>query len=192
MELQNWDIVEPRYFNGKFIGEPLDAWGEVHFRARGKKRKWDTYSFLPNVPVITKSAATSLYELLLDNAESLPASIDGKEAIILNVTTLIGCLDHSKSEIRRFPSGSIMNIEKFALRVGPLTNAVIFKIPEVSGKYVFVTDVFKEAVEANGLTGFDFHEVWDSDEVAVAQRKVRYQAVLEEIERLKGPNFTFS
>lgn len=40
----------------------------------------------------------------------------------------------------------------------------IFKIPEYKSLRVFVTDTFKEAVEANGLKGFTFELLWDCED----------------------------
>lgn len=68
------------------------------------------------------------------------------------------CLDHSRSVLVRFTDGGIMDVDKYAFRPNCLEGKHIFRLPEV-WTYVFVDDVFKQAVEQNGLEGLVFYKV---------------------------------
>jgi len=76
---------------------------------------------------------------------------------VLNVF-FADCLDHARSALVRYTNGGIMDVDKYAFHPGCLEGKHIFRLPEV-WTYVFVDDVFKQAVEQNGLKGLVFYTV---------------------------------
>ena len=74
------------------------------------------------------------------------------------------CLDHTKSVLVRYTDGGIMDVDKYAFRPKCLEGKHLFRLPEV-WTYVFADDVFKQAVEQNGLGGLVFYKVPLVDEV---------------------------
>ena len=127
-----------------------------------------------------------------DKVQILPIDYEGTKTLyVLNVINVVDCLDYEKSKIRRFSDGTVSEIDEFAFDYSKVSQHDIFKIPEKIWSTVFVSDKFKATVEENGLIGFKFTEVWDSDEKAVQERKRRYQEKLAEIRRIYGPEYTF-
>jgi len=127
-----------------------------------------------------------------DKVQILPIDYEGiKTLYVLNVINMVDCLDYDKSVLRRWEDGRVSEIDEFAFHYSIVSQHDIFKIPEKNRTHIFVSDKFKATVEENGLIGFKFTEVWDSDEKAVQERKRRYQEKLEEIRRMDGPEYTF-
>lgn len=57
-----------------------------------------------------------------------------------------------------------MAFQKYAFRTcEELLNNNIFKIIDEPTRRVFVSDIFKETVEKNNLSGFKFKLVWESE-----------------------------
>jgi hypothetical protein len=89
--------------------------------------------------------------------------IAGEEYFLFNVTRVIDALDESKSDIVRFQGKSkILDIESHYFCEEKLARTAIFKIPQIVTMDVFVTDLFVERVQTEGLKGFRFPLVWHS------------------------------
>lgn len=148
-----------------------------------------------NIPIFSKRAVQALAPYLTTNVELLPLQHPTWNFYAVNVTRLIDGLDYEHSVIEYLEEHPtvIKNVSRFAFKKDVILDYPIFKIPEYKRLRVFVTDAFKEAVEANGLKGFEFRLLWDSeassDEDAELERK--YQELLAIIERNKGEEFSF-
>ncbi|MCX7841375.1 MAG: hypothetical protein N2559_18220 [Anaerolineae bacterium] len=113
---------------------------------------------------ISARALKLLHPLVKDNTETLNLITEpplGK-FYALNIF-FADCLDHSRSVLVRYTDGEIMDVDKYAFRPNCLEGKHIFRLPEV-WTYVFVDDVFKQAVEQNGLEGLVFYKVPMVDE----------------------------
>ena len=71
----------------------------------------------------------------------------------------IPCLDVENSVVKRFKDGEIMRAEKYAFHWEFLDGQHIFWAMELGKTPTFVSDVFKQLVEENGLTGLEFFSV---------------------------------
>ena len=108
---------------------------------------------------ISARALEVLYPLIKDTVEVLDLITKpplGK-FYALNIF-FADCLDHSKSVFVRFDDGRIMRVEKYAFRPHCLEGKHLFRLPE-KWPSVFADDVFKQAVEENGLEGLGFYPV---------------------------------
>jgi len=83
----------------------------------------------------------------------LPCSIEGLS--VLNIQR-VDCIDHSRAELKYFSSGRIMRVSKFAFVQTNLKGKHLFRLGEESFLKVFADDIFKHAVEKNGLHGLRF------------------------------------
>ena len=73
-----------------------------------------------------------------------------------NIPEYSNCVNMKKSRITRFSNGDIMEISSPVLL--PNDYAPLFRVMEMSSSY-FCTDIFKNIVEENKLTGLLFEEI---------------------------------
>jgi hypothetical protein len=118
-------------------------------------------------PTFSDRAVDVLKDLLVSNGELLPLDCKERTYRVFNVTRLVDALDEKHSEVERFSSGRIMNVERFAFYSDRVRDLTIFKIPQFPIGDIFVTDSFVERVKSNCLTGFAFDLIWDSENTAV-------------------------
>lgn len=75
--------------------------------------------------------------------------------VLTNVDVLENSLNIKKSKLKRFSNGDIMEVTSPVLL--PKDYPKIFRIPEMPSSY-FCTDVFKEFIENNSISGLIFEE----------------------------------
>ena len=116
-------------------------------------------------PVMSEKAINVLSPLINDSVEYLKVIFDEKNYTMLNITKVLNVIDYEKSEYKRFTSsGRIMRFIKYNFRMcDELLTSDIFKLIDEPRRNPFVSDRFKQYVEDNNLTGFEFELVWDSE-----------------------------
>ena len=85
---------------------------------------------------------------------------------MINIISVIEATDHDKCIVRKSASGREVGYEKYVFIPEKVQGINIFKIlfkGHIHSTMTFVSSEFKERVEQNHLTGFEFIEVWDSD-----------------------------
>ena len=108
---------------------------------------------------INISAFKILRPIISNTVEFLPLKCDIGSYFALNVDW-IDCLDVSRSVVKRFESsGRIMRVEKYALNWERLNDVHMFHLPELRMSKLFVSDTFKQVVEANRLQGLIFYPI---------------------------------
>ena len=118
------------------------------------------------IPVFSMKALNIIESIICESSEKLELITDEGEYYGINVTAVLDVIDYSKSEYRTFSDGKrIMAFKKYAFLQQPeLIKHDIFKIIDEPTRRSFVSDKFKNMIEENGLTGFKFKLVWDSEE----------------------------
>jgi len=157
------DIVE---FNRRFDGAPPGKrWtGKEKFAFLPRRLpKGDTPGLSTHIPVFGTNALKTLADFLKPAGELLPIICDRETYFLFNVTQVIDALDATSSDIERFNSGRILDINRHSFFQEKLIGINIFKIPQMVLADVFVADPFVERVESAGLKGFKFRHVWSSD-----------------------------
>jgi hypothetical protein len=150
----DWDKLD------KFTGERLaDTWTPVAVKTLKVKKAGDFLYLIHHVPVFSERAWQVLQPLVKDSVEALPLKHPKKIFYAINVLVLVDCLDYSRSQIERFPSGGIMEIERYVFKDGCVEGKHIFKVAEAPLKRVLVSEKFKELVEKNRLEGLIFSKV---------------------------------
>lgn len=179
-------------FNGMVIGE---KWGSVQLETCYSLKPTDCTGIGSNFPIFSERAVQALEPYLNSNVEVLPLQHPTQSFYAINVIRVLDGLDYENS-IVEYVEGHptvVRRVHHFAFKLDIIQAYPIFKIPEYKRLRVFVTDTFKEAVEANGLKGFTFELLWDSeasgDEEAELERQ--YQERLADVERNKGEEFSF-
>lgn len=105
-------------------------------------------------------------DLIDDSVEYIPLRCGSKTVYLLNIISVIDAADYDKCRIIRFSNGLAREYETHAFKPEKVKDAHLFKIlleGRVERLETFVSTEFKKRVEENGLTGFYFTEVWDSD-----------------------------
>lgn len=181
------------YFDGTLIG---NKWGDVKFETyRSDKVSSDCTGIGSQIPIFNERAAQVLSPFLNANVELLPIQHPAQRFYAVNVTRLIDGLDYDKSEVQYAEGhpGFVVDVSRFVFKLDVIRDYPIFKIPEFKRLRVFVTDTFKEAVEANRLTGFTFKLLWDSGLSGAAEVELeqQFQKALAAVEHSKGEEFTF-
>lgn len=171
-DVDNYDWVEPIPYPDLDYIQSFDG--------RKKAERWKISKFQrvypeesltlgdnPNcfVPVFSKKAVDVLIPLIKDDSELLPIDFNEGTFFIINVITVLNVINYDKSDFIRFESsGRIMMFNKYVFnKSDELLGHHIFKIKDEAINYPFVSDKFKSFVERNGLEGFIFELVWDSE-----------------------------
>jgi hypothetical protein len=99
-----------------------------------------------------------LAPLLQDYVKLLPLQCESGNYIILK-PQIIDCLDRSLTVIKRFDdSDHVMHVVSYAFKTEIIKDKHFFTIPEAFA-YNFVSQTFKDCVEANGLEGLIFRKI---------------------------------
>lgn len=113
--------------------------------------------------VLSSRACDAMKGELEGSCELLPMRSDEGEYNIVNVTAVLDCIDYNFALYEKFDDGRIAWFDEYAFDAGSIGSHCIFKIVECTTSELFVTDLFKEAYEANGFAGLRFLLVWDGD-----------------------------
>jgi hypothetical protein len=132
-------------------------------RSRKPEKLHDITFVLANVdvPVFSRKAKVVFEPLLGDQAQWLAVDFEECEYWMLNVLRLVE-IDEVKSEIRRLPSGGVSQIRHYEFREKDVADEWLFKTRIHTG-WVHCTDRVRGLVEKEGLTGFWFTPLWDSE-----------------------------
>ena len=119
------------------------------------------------IVLFNQKAKDCLERVFGDYVEFVPAKYQDDIYYIVNVLNIIDGLNYEKSEFEKLDDGRPYSINKFSLRPNIVNNISIFKLfleESIYSTEIFVSQEVKDIVEANGLTGFSFEEVWRDDE----------------------------
>ena len=114
------------------------------------------------VPMLSERAWKALQPVIGEFCEALPVTtpFEGRYFLI-HVLRTIDALDEAASEVERRSANDprIRQVFRYAFRNDLIEGIHIFKLPNRQGSSLIVDDVFRNAVEANGLRGLRFREL---------------------------------
>ena len=113
------------------------------------------------IPVVTQQAWDVLRPLIGASCEALPIiHPSGEPFYLIHVMSIIDCLDTKRSRLTRSGiDGRINRISRYGFKREMLNGQHIIKLPFGKGSDLLVDDVFRKAVEENGLRGLIFNEL---------------------------------
>lgn len=175
----------------ELCGHPVNNWIKPKLKVCYKGKFKDYPHLISGIPVFTPESLKLLGDLMVQNVQLLDVEVINTniEYKLGNVLVLTDVVNYEHCVIHRFPTGRFLEFKKIVFFEERVAEQHIFKVPEESKSYVFVSDQFRERVLNSKLKGFDFIEVWDSEiteEMEQAAQK-RYEQFLVDIERNKGP-----
>ena len=128
-----------------------------------RAKKSDFFQSNSSILIVNEKARDALNSHLAFAGELLPLPYNDEMYFILNVTECIDALDRERSEIQ------FGDVRRPVFRPDRFTESTLFKVPEDDLR-IYVREgesdfdmEFRQAVEAAGLQGLRFVEVW-SDE----------------------------
>lgn len=159
-------------FEGEFQGQPLH-WSKrpklVVLKQEGRKKplpRADISPFTAPGLIINQKARNALGDVIGQFGQILEVEVAGETEYYYNVTNIIDCLDHERSEM---PAGYV-RVPVFREQRVP-AEPTIFREPAVASR-IFVNDAAKgmleERIAANKIIGMSF-KAWrssDADNVA--------------------------
>ena len=119
------------------------------------------------IVLFNQKAKDCLEGVFGDYVEFVPAKYQDDIYYIVNVLNVIDGLNYEKSEFKKTHDGSPYSVKKFSFKPNIVKDVSIFKVflkDHIYSTNLLVSQEVKDIVEANGLTGFSFEEVWRDDE----------------------------
>lgn len=158
------DLSYIQSFNG---ASKEKNWIPLHLKRMGDNVEFsNTPGLSAHIPVFDKKAVDIMRDYLIGNAEILPIFCEDREFFVINVTSVLDCIDYEASEYKTFSDGvRIMRFVKYAFVEDKIKNVHIFKIKDEPLRSPFVSDAFRQKILDSDLTGFKFELVWDSNEL---------------------------
>jgi len=154
----DWSIAD------QFIGRPLLAeWKPLQLQVYEEAPRSDAPTFMGCAPLFSARAVDAVKALIEGSVEVLPTDFPREPYFILNVQSVLDCIDYDLAEAVRFRSGRVMRFNKYAFIPNVVEGQHIFKVKEIPKQAVFVSDEFRNAILENQLVGFVFKEVWKSN-----------------------------
>ncbi len=159
-----WSIEEDRSFDGR---SKLNGWEPPRVVPLDKYvgPEHSDFSKLSGVSglVTNEKGCKALRPCIKNDVEFLPLAYDDEVVYLMNVTTVLNCLDRTRSDVSYFEdTDEVIYVRRFAFKKDALKGAIIFRVREVPTYGPFVTDEFIEAYKDAGLEGLDFELAWDS------------------------------
>lgn len=144
--------------------------------------------------LVVSSKTKELFSKHHESLEFLPLQGD-IECYILNVTTVVDCIDEANSKPKSRGIGGHLfdHFEEIALDLELVKEHGIFRM-KLAGREevfndIFVTDQLKEEIEIR-LEGFQLIEIWDS-EFSWEQKEEKFKAMCDEIDKSLTETFEF-
>ena len=119
------------------------------------------------IVLFNQKAKDCLEGVFGDYVEFVPAKYQDDIYYIVNVLNIIDGINYEKSEFKKTHDGSPYSVKKFSFKPNIVKDVSIFKVflkDHIYSTNLLVSQEVKDIVEANGLTGFSFEEVWRDDE----------------------------
>lgn len=166
--LTNWESngsLFYKHFSGKSM---LEMWKPLEIEdIKPNQLLLDCSQMTSSCPVFNEGAVSILGSLMDGKAEVLPLLHMSCELYAINVINVSDYIDYSQAKVEiNKEFNKVRKILEYAFIKEQVENETIFKIPVYKGTKIFVTDIFKETVEKNQITGLEFYEVWDSESTA--------------------------
>lgn len=118
-------------------------------------------------PLFLKSNVAERMLYLFKNAEILSVKCDFGNYCIVNILDVLDCIDYSKADAIYFKSSlnsetpRVMRFKSYAFDREKIGDCHIFKIVEFPCTTIFADEVFVQAIEEMGITGFEFNLIWE-------------------------------
>ncbi|PFQ77230.1 hypothetical protein COC60_27240 [Bacillus thuringiensis] len=166
---------DKKFFEEKFNStiKLIDSWRKLPIECLEGGKTTDFPHFWGEIGalMVSEKAKTLLESSIGHNVEFLPLLRDSTSEVyyLVHVLNVLDAIDSDKAIFKKLITGLIIGCEKFAFDSNTVQNEMIFKV-YINGKIhptaVFISDELKILIEQSDLKGFEFIEIWDSEEGA--------------------------
>jgi hypothetical protein len=143
----------------KDIWVPFQVWWDEE---EIEKAKGDFPLFGSDL-IVTQKVLSEFEYVFQRCGELLPLLHEGEDMRFCNITRTIDALDMSQTKGMAFDDGIMWHINWHVFNAESIGDECIFKLPQMRGKHIYVTDEFVRRVKSAELTGLAPVEVWSSD-----------------------------
>jgi hypothetical protein len=112
-----------------------------------------------HVLILRDRAVETVGSILDDYGELLPLDCEQANLWLLNVCRIVDALDEEESDLIRFSTGRIMKIQKAVFRDKLLSDAHIFKLPQMVRGSIYLTEDVAQQIQQARLQGIGFRVV---------------------------------
>ena len=159
--VRDMPVEELRSFDGR---SKIKNWKPLMVRPLIGKYPFADVSSVWYIPAISPKVVDLTKDLIEGQVEYLPTICVNHEYYMLNVINVVDAIDYSKAKAKFFSnSNRVMRFEKFAFYEEKLRGNHIFQLVEYPMSSIYVSDEFRQRIIDNGIKGFYFELVWDSE-----------------------------
>ncbi|TNJ62047.1 leucine-rich repeat domain-containing protein [Paenibacillus hemerocallicola] len=161
---QDGDRIRSYYKEEGHLWEPL----KVVTKRKGNKS--DYIDFMMGFPVLTVRAKKVLTPLIGSDVEFLPLLHEEHELFAVKVNRVQNFVDMTNPMERKIGYGFFSEfVHICAEKIEPEVH--MFRLPQHLTTRIYVTDDFKDAVEAHKLKTFQFIKLWDTENSEEARKE---------------------
>jgi hypothetical protein len=170
-----------------------ENWKPFDVVLENKEKPSDFLQRVGGALIVSGRAKKVISQLPNVNVEFLPlTSLEG-EYYLMNVLTVLNCINPNDSKVKRFSSGRFMDYEEIELYKEMVQDQDVFKIIAHEGdrllSQIYVSDKLKELIETQ-LDGYQLIEIWDS-EFSWKQKEAKFTTMCEEVDKSLKKTFNF-
>lgn len=125
-----------------------------------------------NMIIVSQRAATLCGDLLDGFTHCFGPIVRDTDGIGYSVNRVIAAFDYENAIYKLWLRGGFEEVTKFAFHLDRLKNVPLFLLPGLRGQ-TFATDLFKERVEENSLTGLIFKPAFPDNSKEEEREKLR-------------------
>lgn len=138
------------------------GWEPLQVITKRKGNKSDLIDFIMGVPVLTGKAKEILTPLIGNDVDFLPLIHNEHELFVLKVNRVQDFIDMTNPVERKIGYGYLSDfVHVYPEKIDPRVH--IFRLPQHLNTRIYVSDDFKNAVEAQKLKTFQFIKIWDTE-----------------------------
>ncbi|TLS51707.1 hypothetical protein FE782_14535 [Paenibacillus antri] len=189
------------YEDGKNVREmvqdasPLSGnWIRYNVILNNKGKPSDILNAVGGALIVSERAKDIITQIPNLNVEFLPLSSSEGVFFVLNVLTVLNCVNPNHSKEKRLGSSNkLIDYEELELYKDVVQDKDLFRIMLHEGNTVlpkiYVSDRLKDLLE-NNLEGYQLVEMWDS-EFSWRQKEEKYASMCEEVDKSIKGTFNF-
>jgi hypothetical protein len=113
--------------------------------------------------VFREDALLKLGDFLSHNGEVLPLLCDEAPLYVWQPTTVIDAIDFEASDVRRFDSGRLMYVRRYAFHSGRVEGVQAFKTPDLRAGSIFFSESAAQAISHVVGPHLKFRLIWTDE-----------------------------
>lgn len=174
---EDWNLGYCKTFDGRSKAptwEPVElvrAWG-----SKTKRIAEMTDFALVGLFVLSERAVEELYDLIKDDVELLPVTVEGKKRWVMYVTSVLDCVDYERSDCSYYPDGRVLTFRSLMFKEDVIAGHNVFRHRERPRGFIYASEEFMKRAKSLDPDGTKFVLVWDSERKTPIDLPMFYRA----------------